>query len=192
MSLAFKVNYGMWQPVIFNAVDFLNIATATASEVASVINAQTTELIAIDLVGKVLVSTLIKGELAILEVEPGTANKALGFPLKSQGIGISDSAIAILIEQAMCEHKGYANCGCFCKLIALWVLHSLYLQNKLGLFSGKDGKIGVGEIKNESLGPASRGYVTSLDLGIGKANYKECCYCCNIFFHGFLLRRVHR
>lgn len=173
MKMAFKVNYGSWQSVVFDAADFNDIGAATSSEVAASILSQVSDIESSDLIGKVSVQTEFDGVGAQLEVLPGDANSVLNFPLVAEGVGVGDSSIIKLIGQAICKLKGLENCGCFCKAVALWVLHHLYVHGFVGPFSANAGKIGVGEVKSESLGPASRSFTTAVDYGFGKFNYGD-------------------
>lgn len=165
LQMAFRINKGQYQEVTFVDADFIDITQAEASEVLAAILNQVTGITGSTLLGQVILETEKVGYTASIEIIAGTANQFLGFPIVAFGQGVPDESIQVLINQAMCKYAGLASHKCFCTIIALWVLHVLASCDP-GVFSfgGNQGQVGVGEVKSESLGPASRSYVTSVDL----------------------------
>jgi len=79
-TLTLQVNGGAVQTVTFNTGDFAAIGAATAAEVASVIDTQTTGVNASDSGGAVLIETLTANAIAKLQVTGGTDAAAFAFP----------------------------------------------------------------------------------------------------------------
>jgi len=79
-TLTLQVNGSAVQTVTFNTGDFADIANATAAEVASVIDTQTTGVNASDSGGAVLIETVTANAIAKLQVTGGTDAAAFGFP----------------------------------------------------------------------------------------------------------------
>lgn len=79
-TLTVSVNGGGAQTATFNTADFVNIAAATAAEVAAVITTDITGVTSSDVAGSVLIASVATGEAASVQVTGGTANPTLGFP----------------------------------------------------------------------------------------------------------------
>lgn len=81
MTLTVSINSGAVQTIIFNTAEFVNIAAATAEEVAAVINAEITGALATVSGGgtTVTITSDRKGLTSGVNVTGGTANVALGF-----------------------------------------------------------------------------------------------------------------
>lgn len=86
-TLEFQVNGGALQTVTFNTAEFVAIGTATAAEVAAVINAEAAGISAADVGGAVVITTDLVGTGAGLTSFGGTAAAALGFAAPAAGTG---------------------------------------------------------------------------------------------------------
>lgn len=86
-TLQFQVNGGSLQTVTFNTAEFVDIALATAVEVAAVINAEATGISADVSGGAVRITTDLVGAGASLTGFAGTAASALGFSASASGTG---------------------------------------------------------------------------------------------------------
>lgn len=82
-SLLIRVNGGAAQQVVFNAVDFVNIAAATAAEVAAVFNSSVTGITATVSGGAVVLTTENTGESSSIDIDndTGTPATTLGLTL---------------------------------------------------------------------------------------------------------------
>jgi hypothetical protein len=78
-TIEIKVDGGVVQTITFNAGDFVDIANATASEVASVIDGDLDDGGAVAALGKVRIFSDLEGTGSSIQVIGGTANTALGF-----------------------------------------------------------------------------------------------------------------
>jgi hypothetical protein len=91
-TLTVKVDDGAVQTATFNTADFVDIANATAAEVAAVIDGDITGATSFEISGKVRIESDTDGPGSAIEVTGGTANTALGFPTaKVAGLNQSDA-----------------------------------------------------------------------------------------------------
>ncbi len=105
MTLLLRIDGGAEQRVTFAASDFVNVAQATAQEVAAALNASIVRARAIRGADVRIVSDTI-GAASRVEVTGGTANTVLGFPTASaQGTGnVGDlSAVTVAEVKAVVE-----------------------------------------------------------------------------------------
>lgn len=78
-TLQIQIDGGILQTITFLAGDFVDIANATASEVADVIEANLDDGGAIDAAGSVRISSDLEGTGSSMQIVGGTGNTALGF-----------------------------------------------------------------------------------------------------------------
>ncbi len=78
-TLLVEINNGGVQTVTFNTAEFVNIAAATALEVAAVMNAELTDCQVDTTGGAPRITSDLEGTGAEIDVSGGTANGALGF-----------------------------------------------------------------------------------------------------------------
>ncbi len=95
-QLTIAVDGGAPQTVTFNAVDFQNIATATAAEVAAAISAQVAGVTANVVDGKLVVASGTTGSASSLAVADGVGSPAaaLGLPASATG---TDVPVAVTV-----------------------------------------------------------------------------------------------
>jgi hypothetical protein len=102
MTLTVKVDQGSVQTITFDTAEFVDIANATAEEVAAVISAEITGAqVSVTSAGtKVTITSDTQGTGSYIEVTGGTANTALGFVTSEvQGTGNVASIAAVTIAE---------------------------------------------------------------------------------------------
>jgi len=108
-TLTFEVDNGPVQTAVFNTAEFVNIAAATAAEVAAVINAEIVGVQATAVAGAVVIKSDTYGTDSDLDTFGGTALAALGFTgLSSAGTGnvgdinaVSVAEVETVVEAAV-------------------------------------------------------------------------------------------
>ncbi len=102
-TLSVRIDGGPAQPLAFAAADFVTIATATAKEVSTAINAQLEDGKAIVSGNAVRIVSDRKGTTSRVEVTGGTANTVLGFPvnpsLGTGNVGDVHAVTALEVQQ---------------------------------------------------------------------------------------------
>jgi hypothetical protein len=105
-ALTFRVDSGAIRTAIFNTAEFVNIAAATAAEVAAVINAECTGVEVTAVAGAVVIKSDTYGTDSDLDTFGGTACAALGFTgLSATGTGnVADiNAVAVAEVKTIVE-----------------------------------------------------------------------------------------
>jgi uncharacterized protein len=113
-TLTFEVDNGPVQTVIFNTAEFVNIALATAAEVAAVINAEAVGVQATVAGGAVVITSDTFGTDSDLDTFGGTALAVLGFTgLSDTGTGnvgdinaVSFAEVKAVLEAALTSGAG--------------------------------------------------------------------------------------
>lgn len=116
-TLTVKIDRGVEQTAIFDTAEFVDIANATAEEVAAVLAAELTGCSVAATTGgtKVTITSDTEGLGSYVEVTGGTANAALAFNVAEvQGTGNVQDVDAVLISElkTICEAVWLAGGGC--------------------------------------------------------------------------------
>lgn len=98
-TLQFAVDGGSLQTVTFNTAEFVDIANATALEVAAVINAEATGISADTTAGAVRITSDSQGTGSSLDSFAGTAAATLGFSASDTGTGDAVDASVVTVAE---------------------------------------------------------------------------------------------